>query len=144
MAGSLDHSSILHTYLLYVATVHTCDWIMGIKACAAGSWMESLHSNGVTTLRVLLQIQRKVEEVSPLVMNSSSHFSHRAWLSHILAFYAVKKQSLLFIALRDGTQYFGTSNYFCRLKMYELHSFLTAKPPTKTTNNHLHTRCSLE
>lgn len=41
-------------HLFYVPTVHICDWITGIMVCAAGGLVKSLHSHGMTTVRVLL------------------------------------------------------------------------------------------
>ena len=147
MASSLDHSSILHTNFLYIATVYACDWTMGVNACATGRWLKSLHSNGGTILRVLLQIGQSAEvwRSEPCGYEFVKPFlSLCLTLSHILTFYAVEMQSLLFIALRDGTLYFDTSNYFCRLKIYELHSFVRVKTQTRTKNKSLRTQCSQE
>lgn len=44
----------LHMHFFYVPTVHICDWITGIMVCAARGLVKSLHSYGMTTVRVLL------------------------------------------------------------------------------------------
>lgn len=93
MACSLSHSSILHTYLVHVAAVHICDWTVCIKACPAGSWMKPLHSDRVTTLKVLLQSEQSAKgwRNEPSGYKFIKPFSHRA-----LFFPSMQLQSNLF------------------------------------------------